>query len=43
MMNGEGSTTNQNTNKQLNRQIADLQKQVAILNDRQAELDKGEK
>ncbi|NQZ87970.1 MAG: DUF3302 domain-containing protein [Saccharospirillaceae bacterium] len=43
MLNKESSATNGNVDNQLNKQIADLQKQVALLNERQAQLDKGEK
>ena len=43
MVNKETSTINGNVDNQLHSQIADLQKQVAVLNERQAQLDKGEK
>jgi hypothetical protein len=43
MVNKESSMVNGNVDNQYESQIADLQKQVAVLNERQAQLDKGEK
>ena len=43
MLNKDADSHNGSGGEQLKTEIAELQKQVALLNERQAQLDKGEK